>query len=74
MQISSFEKKRTFKAGRLERKNNVFPERLKGYFKKNIWTEGISFCFDEVGCQYKYNPFDEAKSLKSMSWRQRSES
>ena len=28
---------------------------------------------DGVGYQHKYNPFDEAKSVKSMTWRQRSE-
>ena len=50
-----------------------FSRKIKGIFKKNIWTEGISFYLDGVGYQYKYNPFDEAKSVKSRTWRQRSE-
>ena len=51
-----------------------FFRKIKGIFKKNIWTEGRSFFLDGVGYQHKYNPFDEAKSVKSMTWRQRSES
>ena len=47
--------------------------KIKGIFKKNIWTEGISFYLDGVGYQHKYSPFDEAKSVKRMTWRQRSE-
>ena len=50
-----------------------FSRKIKRIFKKNIWTEGISFYLDEVGYQHKYNPVDEAKSFKSMTWRQRSE-
>ena len=50
-----------------------FSRKIKGIFKKNIWTEGISFYLDEVGYQHKYNSFDEAKSVKSMTWWQRSE-
>ena len=50
-----------------------FSRKIKRIFKKNAWTEGISFYLDGVGYQYKYNPFDEAKSVKSMTWRQRSE-
>ena len=47
--------------------------KIKRIFKKNIWTEGMSFYLDGVGYQQKYNPVDEAKSVKSMTWRQRSE-
>ena len=47
--------------------------KIKGIFKKNIWTEGISFYLNGVGYQHKYSPFDEAKSVKRMTWRQRSE-
>ena len=49
-----------------------FPRKIKGIFKKNIWTKGILFYLDGVGYQHKYNPFNEAKSIKSMIWRQRS--
>ena len=50
-----------------------FSRKFKGIFEKNIWTEGTLFHFDGVGYQHKYNPFDEAKSAKSMTWQQRSE-
>ena len=49
-----------------------FSRKIKGIFKKNIWTKGILFYLDGVGYQHKYNPFNEAKSIKSMIWRQRS--
>ena len=49
-----------------------FSRNIKGIFKKNIWTEGISLYLDEVGYQHKYDPFDEAKSFKSMTWWQQS--
>ena len=50
-----------------------FSRKIKGIFKKNIWTEGRAFFLDGVGYQHKYNPFDEAKSVKSMTCRQRNE-
>ena len=50
-----------------------FSKKIKGIFKKYIWTERISFYLNGVSYQHKYNPFDEAKSVKSMTWRQRSE-
>ena len=50
-----------------------FSRKIEGMFKKNIWTEGISFSLDEVGYQHKYKPVDEAKSVKTMTWQQRSE-
>ena len=50
-----------------------FSWKIKGIFKKNIWTEGISFYLDGVAYQHKYNPVDEARSVKIMTWRQRSE-
>ena len=50
-----------------------FFRKIKGIFKKNIWTEGISFYLDGGGYQHKYKLFDEAKSFKSMTWRQRNE-
>ena len=50
-----------------------FSRKIKRTFKKNIWTEGILFYLNGVGYQHKYNPFDKAKSVKSMTWRQRSE-
>ena len=46
--------------------------KVKGIFKKNIWTEGISFYLDGVGYQHKYNRFDEAKSVKRMTRQQQS--
>ena len=49
-----------------------FSRKIKGMFKRNIWAEEI-FYLDGVGYQHKYNSFDEAKSVKSMTWRQRSE-
>ena len=45
-----------------------FSRNIKGIFKKNIWTEGILFYLDGVGYQHKYDPFDEAKLFKSMTW------
>ena len=50
-----------------------FSRKIKGILKKNIWTEGISFYLNGVSYQHKYNTFDEAKSVKSITWRQRSE-
>ena len=50
-----------------------FSRKNKGIFKENIWTDGISFYLYGVGYQRKYNPFDEVKSIKSMTWRQQSE-
>ena len=41
-----------------------FSRKIKGIFKKNIWTEGISFYLDGVGYQHKYNPVDEANQSK----------
>ena len=35
----------------------------------NIWTEGIAFYFDGVGFAHKYNPYDQAMSPKTMTWR-----
>ena len=68
----SFQKKRTIKTKGLERKTKLFIK-IEEIFKKNIQREEISFYLDGVGCQHKYNQFDEAKSLKSMTWQQRSE-
>ena len=50
-----------------------FSRKTKGIFKKNIWIEGISLYLDGIVYQHKYNPFDEAKSVKSVTWQQRSE-
>ena len=38
-----------------------------------IWTEDIAFYFDGASFQDKYNPFDEAKSTRTMPWRKKSE-
>ena len=46
---------------------------IKGIFKKIIWTEGTSFYLDGGCYQHRYNPVDEAKSTKSMTWQQRTE-
>ena len=43
-----------------------FSSKIKRIFKKNICTEGILFYLDGVGYHHKYNPFDEAKSVKCM--------
>ena len=55
------------------KKRLKFSKKTKGIFKKNIWTEVILFYFNGVGYQHKYNVFDKAKSVKSMTWTQRSE-
>ena len=41
--------------------------------EEKLWTEGIAFYLDGVGFQDKYNPFDEARSTKTMAWRKRDE-
>ena len=41
--------------------------------QKQLWRYGISFYFDAAGFQHKYNPFDEAKSTRTMAWRKRDE-
>ena len=43
------------------KKRLKFSKKIKGVFKKNIWTEVILFYLDGVGFQHKYNVFDEAK-------------
>ena len=40
---------------------------------KRTLVFGISFCIDEAGFHHKYNPFDEAKSIKTLAWRKRDE-
>jgi len=40
---------------------------------KELWEKEISFYIDAAGFQHKYNPFDEAKSSKTMAWRRRDE-
>ena len=66
------EKKGLLKQNDLK-KRLKFSKKIKGIFKKNIWTEVILSYFDGVGYQHKYNVFDEAKSVKSMTWTQQSE-
>ena len=41
--------------------------------EENLWREGIAFYLHGVGFQHKYNPYDEAKSTKTMAWRKRDE-
>lgn len=50
-----------------------FAKKVKRIVNENIWTEGIAFYLDGVGFQHKYNPFDEAKSTRTMAWRRRGE-
>ena len=50
-----------------------FPGKIKGIFKKTIWTEGISFYLVGACHQHEYNPFDEAKSVKIMTLPLRSD-
>ena len=38
-----------------------------------FWEEGISFYIDAVGFQHKYNPHDEARSIRTMAWRLKNE-
>ena len=55
------------------KKRLKFSRSIKEISKKNIWTEGISFYLDGLCYQLKCNPFDEAKSVESMTWQQRSD-
>ena len=66
------EKKGLLKQNDLK-KRLKYSKKIKGIFKKNIWTEVILSYFYGVGYQHKYNVFDEAKSVKSMTWTQQSE-
>ena len=72
VQIPSVQIKRTIKTKGYER-NAKTSQKDERVFKKTIQTEGISFYFDGAGYQHKYNPFDEARSVKSMTMHQRSD-
>lgn len=37
--------------------------------QKKLWRHDICFYFDAVGFTHKYNPFDQAKSPRTMAWR-----
>ena len=57
----------------LKRRLKYTTEISKRPDSKELWFNGISFCIDEAGFQHKYNPFDEAKSIKTLAWRKRDE-
>ena len=40
---------------------------------KELWINGILFHIDAAGFQHKCNPFDEAKSIKTLAWRKHDE-
>jgi len=40
---------------------------------RNLWQREIAFYLDGAGFQHKYNPYDEAKSIKTMAWRKKDE-
>lgn len=50
-----------------------FSKKVVKLVHENIWTEGIAFYFDGASFQHKYNPFDEARSTRTMAWRKKSE-
>ena len=50
-----------------------FARKVKRLLHENVWRDGISFYLDGAGFQHKYNPFDEARSTKTMAWRRRDE-
>ena len=50
-----------------------FSRNIKGIFNQNITTEGISSYLDGVDYQQKYNPLDETKLVKGITWPQRGE-
>ena len=61
------------KKGVLKRKDLItrrkFASKVRRRLDSNIWTEGIAFYFDGVGFAHKYNPYDQAMSPKTMTWR-----
>ena len=50
-----------------------FSKKVKKVMAENIWTEGVAFYFDGASFQHKYNPFDEARSTRTMAWRKKNE-
>ena len=38
-----------------------------------FWQEGISLYIDAAAFQHKYNPHDEAHSIRTMAWRLKNE-
>lgn len=38
---------------------------------QNFWKSGTSFYLEAACFQHKYNPLDEARSTKNMTWRKR---
>ena len=66
-------KKRVLTPEGLKRKLTCATEISKRLDSKELWLNEISFYIDAAGFQHKYNPFDEAKSIKTMAWRKRDE-
>ena len=46
-----------------------FAHKVKRLLPQSIWTEGISFYLDGTSYAHKTNPYDQARSTKSMAWR-----
>ena len=56
----------------LLKKNNLkkrrkFAHKVAKMLSDKFWEEGISFYDDAAGFQHKYNPYDEAQSIRTMA-------
>ena len=59
-------------------KPTVFTKRMKCSrtalkYRMDFWTKSINFYLDGTGFTHKHNPHDEARSIKTMAWRKKSE-
>lgn len=66
------------KKGLMSRKDTLKRHRFACKIRRNrlgdsFWKDHISFYFDGVSFVHKTNPFDQARSTRSMAWRKRSE-
>lgn len=50
-----------------------FANKVTRLLRDDFWTKGISFYLDGVGFTHKYNPLNDARTTKTMSWRKSSE-
>ena len=50
-----------------DRRNLVkFSRNISKPFDEKLWTKSIAFYFDDTSFAQKYNPFDEARSTRSV--------
>ena len=55
------------------KKRRKFARKVTKMLTDKFWEEEISFYNDAAGFRHKYNPHDEARSIRTMAWRLKNE-